>query len=61
MTVAGFEWDEGNRRKCRKHGVSREEIEAMFHQPLSVFPTPHTPLMKSVSKPSARAMKAAIF
>jgi uncharacterized protein len=40
MTVAGFEWDEGNRRKCRKHGVSIKEIEAMFHQPLSVFPDP---------------------
>jgi len=40
MTVAGFEWDEGNRRKCRKHGVSIEEIEAMFHQPLSIFPDP---------------------
>ncbi len=28
MTVAGFEWDEGNRRKCRKHGVSREEYRS---------------------------------
>ena len=44
MTVGGFEWDDGNRRKCRKHGVSLEEIEAMFHQPLSVFPDPaHSP------------------
>jgi uncharacterized DUF497 family protein len=24
---SGFEWDEGNRHKCRKHGVSTEEIE----------------------------------
>lgn len=23
----GFEWDEGNRAKCRKHGVSIREIE----------------------------------
>jgi uncharacterized protein len=23
----GFEWDPGNRVKCRKHGVSIEEIE----------------------------------
>lgn len=26
----GFEWDEGNRVKCAKHGVSREEIEYVF-------------------------------
>jgi uncharacterized DUF497 family protein len=25
--VAGFNWDEGNREKCRKHGVTIEEIE----------------------------------
>jgi uncharacterized DUF497 family protein len=29
----GFEWDEGNREKCRKHGVSLAEIE----QALSVI------------------------
>lgn len=28
--VAGFEWDDGNWPKCGKHGVSREEIEAVF-------------------------------
>jgi uncharacterized protein len=54
MTVAGFEWDEGNRRKCRKHGVSSEEIEAMFHQPLSVFPDPahshHEERFKAIGK-----------
>lgn len=26
----GFDWDEGNRRKCQKHGVSVAEIEALF-------------------------------
>ena len=26
----GFDWDEGNLRKCRKHGVSMEEIEELF-------------------------------
>jgi uncharacterized protein len=25
--VAGFDWDDGNLEKCRKHGVLREEIE----------------------------------
>ncbi len=28
--VAGFDWDDGNREKCRKHGVSPAEIEAVF-------------------------------
>jgi uncharacterized DUF497 family protein len=26
-SFSGFEWDEGNCRKCRKHGVSIAEIE----------------------------------
>lgn len=30
MGVGGFDWDEGNTAKCRKHGVSRTEIEALF-------------------------------
>ena len=28
--IAGFDWDEGNRSKCRKHGVSLAEIEELF-------------------------------
>ena len=28
--IAGFEWDDGNREKCQKHGVSIEEIEELF-------------------------------
>lgn len=28
----GFQWDNGNREKCAKHGVSRMEIEAVFFQ-----------------------------
>jgi uncharacterized DUF497 family protein len=31
--VVGVEWDEGNRDKCQKHGVSIEEIEALFRDP----------------------------
>lgn len=29
MTVAveGFDWDDGNRQKCQKHGLSIDEIE----------------------------------
>ena len=28
--VSGFDWDDGNIEKCQKHGVSLEEIEALF-------------------------------
>ncbi len=27
---SGFDWDEGNLQKCRKHGVTIEEIESVF-------------------------------
>lgn len=30
MRFDGFDWDDGNWPKCGKHGVSREEIEAIF-------------------------------
>jgi uncharacterized protein len=34
LNVSGFDWDEGNRTKCRKHGVSLTQIEALFaHNP----------------------------
>jgi uncharacterized DUF497 family protein len=29
-TFSGLDWDEGNLAKCQKHGVSVEEIEAVF-------------------------------
>lgn len=29
-TFAGLDWDDGNLAKCQKHGVSIEEIAAMF-------------------------------
>jgi uncharacterized DUF497 family protein len=35
-----FDWDAGNREKCRKHGVSTAEIEAMLSKPFAVFPDP---------------------
>jgi uncharacterized DUF497 family protein len=28
--ISGFDWDDGNRRKCLKHGVSMVEIEQLF-------------------------------
>lgn len=39
IQVLGFDWDTGNRRKCRKHGVALTEIEAFFRQE-SVFVMP---------------------
>ena len=36
--VAGFDWDEGNRDKCCKHGVKLEQIEQLFGSTPHVFP-----------------------
>jgi uncharacterized DUF497 family protein len=36
--IAGFDWDEGNRAKCRKHGVNADEIEAVFRGSPRVLP-----------------------
>ncbi len=38
--AARFDWDEGNREKCRRHGISAAEIEAMLLRPFAVFPDP---------------------
>lgn len=32
MQVNGFDWNEGNREKCQKHGLSQKEIEYFFQQ-----------------------------
>lgn len=35
--IVGFDWDDGNRRKNQRHGVSHEEAEQVFlNQPLVV-------------------------
>ncbi len=40
--IAGFNWDNGNSEKCQKHGVSIEEIEALFfNQKVRVSPDPN--------------------
>ena len=38
--VAGFDWDAGNREKCRKHGMSTREVESIFNEdrPVTIFP-----------------------
>lgn len=37
LRVAGFEWDQGNRDKCQKHGISIAAIEGVFERPVTVF------------------------
>jgi hypothetical protein len=34
----GFDWDQGNRGKCEKHGLSIPEIENLFARPLAMLP-----------------------
>ncbi|TAL02674.1 MAG: BrnT family toxin [Rhodospirillaceae bacterium] len=36
--VARFNWDNGNRAKCRKHGVSITEIESVFGPRVKIRP-----------------------
>ena len=50
--IAGFDWDEGNRAKCTKHGVSVAEIESLFGTPVIVIPD----ASHSVAEPRMRAI-----
>ena len=36
--LSEFDWDDGNRAKCRAHGVSPAEVEALFDRPLLIIP-----------------------
>ncbi len=38
MKFAGFDWDDGNREKCQKHGVTQSELEAMFGGMVAIKP-----------------------
>ena len=38
--VTGFDWDDGNRAKCRKHGLDLSEVEAVFTHPHRIAPDP---------------------
>ncbi len=40
LQFRGFDWDEGNKAKCQKHGVSIAEIEALFMGGPRVAPDP---------------------
>lgn len=39
LGIDGFDWDSGNSKKIKTHGLSREDIEAFFQQE-SVYVTP---------------------
>lgn len=40
LRISGFDWDEGNRRKCQKHGLSITQIEALFADSPRIAPDP---------------------
>ena len=40
LQVSGFDWDEGNRAKCQKHGLSIAQIEALFAHSPRIAPDP---------------------
>jgi uncharacterized protein len=40
LRVSGFDWDDGNRSKCQKHGVSVKQIEALFAGSPRIAPDP---------------------
>lgn len=37
MRIDGFDWDEGNLAKCRKHGLSPQEIEEILSGPVTLI------------------------
>jgi uncharacterized DUF497 family protein len=49
--LAGFDWDEGNRKKCQKHGVTLDEIEAALSGPMRVFPDPAHSAVETPPRP----------
>lgn len=38
MQFDGFDWDEGNLDKCRKHGVTVAEVEGVFTRAVTIAP-----------------------
>lgn len=40
MEFSGFDWDTGNRSKCRKHGVTTGDIESLFTKPVLIIDDP---------------------
>jgi uncharacterized DUF497 family protein len=40
MEFDGFDWDLGNRSKCRRHGLSLTEIESVFSDRVLILDDP---------------------
>lgn len=38
MDFDGFDWDDGNREKCKSHGMTLDEIESVFNLPVVILP-----------------------
>ncbi|MEJ0097078.1 MAG: BrnT family toxin [Bauldia sp.] len=57
----GFDWDDGNREKCTKHGVSIVEIESVFDAPVVVIPDIAHSLTEKRKRIIGRAAAAAMF
>ncbi len=38
ISIVGFDWDMGNWPKCGEHGLTRDEIEEVFHRGPEVHP-----------------------
>jgi hypothetical protein len=59
----GFDWDEGNRAKCRKHGVSLAEIEEALSVVRFVVDDPHRrePRYRMVGRTFAGRYVFAVF
>jgi len=36
--LTGFDWDDGNKKKCQKHGVSLSDLESAFYRTMRIFP-----------------------
>lgn len=36
--ITGFDWDNGNRSKCLKHGFSGKDVESLFLGPIRILP-----------------------
>jgi uncharacterized DUF497 family protein len=52
MEFEGFDWDEGNRAKCQKHGLSLAEIESVFASRVLILDDPGN----SEAEPRSRAI-----
>ena len=59
---SGFDWNEGNRRKCQKHGVSLQEIEhVLAHAETLVRPDPKNPASEPRFLAIGRTQQGALY